>query len=74
MDVTPIEAEQDHLRTLKEMEGLMAAKRHTPEGDRLDVLTTLVEAWEARHYPLDDPDPVVAIRCQMEQHWTGGGR
>jgi len=46
----------------------MAAKRHTPEGDPLDVLTTLVEAREARHYPLDEPDPVAAIRYHMDQH------
>lgn len=74
MESMPIKTKRDYLRTLKEIEGLMAAKRHTPEGDRLDVLTTLVEAREARHYPLDEPDPVAAIRCQMEQHWTGGGR
>ena len=45
----------------------MTAQRNTPEGDRLDVLVTLVEAWEARHYPLDPPDPVAAIRYHMEQ-------
>ena len=59
---------RDHRRALKEIEGLMAAKRNTPEGDRLDVLVTLVEAWEAKHYPLDLPDPVAAIRYHMEQH------
>ena len=53
---------------LKEIEGLMTAKRNTPEGDRLDVLVTLVEAWEAKHYPLDLPDPVAAIRYHMEQN------
>ena len=46
----------------------MAAKRHTPEGDRLDVLTTLVEAREARHYPLDEPNQIAAIRYHMDQH------
>ena len=45
----------------------MTARRDTPEGDRLDVLVTLVEAWEAKHYPLDLPDPVAAIRYHMEQ-------
>jgi HTH-type transcriptional regulator/antitoxin HigA len=44
----------------------MAARRNTPEGDRLDVLVTLVEAWEAKHYPLDLPDPVEAIKYHME--------
>ena len=45
----------------------MSAKRGTPEGDRLDVLVTLVEAWEAKHYPLDLPDPVAAIKHHMDQ-------
>ena len=68
MDIAPIKTKRDHARTLKEIEGLMTAKRSTPEGDRLDVLVTLVEAWETRHYPLDLPDPVAAIRYHMEQN------
>ena len=68
MDITPIKTKRDHARALKEIEGLMTAKRNTPEGDRLDVLVTLVEAWEAKHYPLDLPDPVAAIRYHMEQN------
>jgi HTH-type transcriptional regulator / antitoxin HigA len=43
------------------------AKRGTPEGDRLDVLGTLVEAWEAKHHPLDLPDPIEAIKYHMDQ-------
>lgn len=66
MDIAPIKTKRDYRRTLKEIEGLMTARRNTPEGDRLDVLVTLVEAWEARHYPLDFPDPVAAIRHHME--------
>ena len=58
MDIKPIRTKRDYRRALREIEGLMEAKRGTPEGDRLDVLVTLVEAWEARHYPLDLPDPV----------------
>ena len=68
MEIAPIKTKRDYQRTLKEIEGLMTAKRDTPEGDRLDVLVTLVEAWEARHYPLDLPDPVAAIRYHMEQN------
>ena len=68
MDIAPIKTKRDYRRTLKEIEGLMTARRNTPEGDRLDVLVTLVEAWEAKHYPLDFPDPVAAIRHHMEQH------
>jgi HTH-type transcriptional regulator/antitoxin HigA len=46
----------------------MAAKRNTPDGDRRDVLVTLVEAWERQHYPIDLRDPVAAIRYHMGQH------
>ena len=67
MNIAPIKTKRDYRRTLKEIEGLMTAQRNTPEGDRLDVLVTLVEAWEAKHYPLDLPDPVAAIRYHMEQ-------
>src|SRR5712691_11392040 len=67
MDMAPIKTHRDYRRALKEIEGLMAAKRNTPEGDRLDVLVTLVEAWERQHYPIDLPDPVAAIRYHMDQ-------
>jgi HTH-type transcriptional regulator/antitoxin HigA len=66
MDIKPIKSERQYRRALKEIEGLMAAKRGTPQGDRLDVLVTPVEAWEAKHYPLDLPDPVEAIKYHME--------
>jgi HTH-type transcriptional regulator/antitoxin HigA len=66
MDITPIKTKRDHARALEEIEGLMDAKRGTPDGDRLDVLVTLVEAWEARHDPLDLPDPIAAIKYHME--------
>lgn len=68
MNIAPIKSQRDYWRTLKDIEGLMAARRNTPEGDRLDVLVTLVEAWERKHYPLDLPDPVEAIRFHMEQN------
>ena len=67
MDITPIKTKRDHHRALKEIEGLMDARRGTPEGDRLDVLVTLVEAWEAKHYPIGLPDPIAAIKYHMEQ-------
>ena len=67
MDVQPIKTKRDYLRSVKAVERLMNAKRGTPEGDRLDVLVTLVEAWEAKHYPIDLPDPVEAIKYHMEQ-------
>ena len=67
MNVAPIKTTRDYRRALEEIEGLMQARRRTPEGDRLDVLVTLVEAWEAKHYPIDLPDPVAAIKYHMEQ-------
>jgi len=67
MDIAPIKSQRDYRRVLKEVEGLMSARRHTPEGDRLDILVTLVEAWERKHYPMDLPDPVEAIKYHMEQ-------
>src|SRR5712691_6409913 len=67
MDVTPIKTKRDYRRALKQIEALMDAKRGTLEGDRLDVLVTLVEAWEAKNYPIDLPDPIEAIKYHMEQ-------
>jgi HTH-type transcriptional regulator/antitoxin HigA len=67
MEIKPIKNKRDYRCALKEIDGLMNAKRNTPEGDRLDVLVTLVEAWEAKHYPIDLPDPIEAIKFHMEQ-------
>jgi HTH-type transcriptional regulator/antitoxin HigA len=67
MDIKPIRTKRDYEAALVEIERLMTAKRNTPEGDRLDILVTLVEAYEARHFPLDLPDPVEAIKFVMEQ-------
>jgi len=67
MDVKPIKTKRDYEAALKTIERLMDSKRGSAEGDRLDVLVTLVEAYEARHFPLDLPDPVAAIKFVMEQ-------
>lgn len=67
MDIRPIRNEVDYRATLQEIEALMMAGPNTPEGERLDVLTTLVEAWERNHYPIDLPDPIAAIRFVMDQ-------
>lgn len=66
-DVKPIRTEADHERALAEVEGLWGARSGTPKGDRLDVLATLIDAYEAEHHPIDPPDPVEAIRFRMEQ-------
>ena len=67
MNIKPIRNDADYRAALKEVEGLMAAELDTPEGERLDVLVTLIEAYERKHYPLDLPDPVEAIKFEMEQ-------
>ena len=67
MMIKPIRTRADHRKALKEIEGLMSARPRTPRGERLDVLVTLVEAWERKHEPMDLPDPVEAIKFRMEQ-------
>ena len=66
-EVRPIRTKRDYESALKEVERLWGAKAGTSEGDRLDVLATLVDAYEAEHYPMDPPDPVEAIKFRMEQ-------
>jgi HTH-type transcriptional regulator/antitoxin HigA len=65
--IKPIKSEADYRRALREIDRLMDARKNTPEGDRLDVLTTLVTAWEQKHYPIEAPDPIEAILFAMEQ-------
>jgi HTH-type transcriptional regulator / antitoxin HigA len=65
--IRPIRSERDYEKTLAEVESLWGKKCGTPEGDRLDVLATLIDAYEAEHHPMDPPDPVEAIRFRMEQ-------
>ena len=67
MEIRPIKSETDYEATLKEIEGLMSAEPDSPQGDRLDVLVTLVEAYEREQYPIGFPDPVEAIKFRMEQ-------
>ena len=67
MDIKPIRTKADHRAALKEIERLMSARPGTPEGDRLDVLAILVEAWEKKRYPMELPDPVEAIKFRLEQ-------
>jgi len=67
MQINPIITKADHRAALKEIESLMTAKSGTSQGERLDVLVTLVEAHERKHYPLDLPDPIEAIKFRMEQ-------
>jgi HTH-type transcriptional regulator / antitoxin HigA len=66
-EVRPIRSKRDHAAALKEVERLWGAKAGTRNGDRLDVLVTLIEAYEEEHYPIDPPDPIEAIKFRMEQ-------
>ena len=66
-DIKPIRTKRDHEAALAEVERLWGSKLGTAEGDRLDVLATLIEAFEDIHYPMDPPDPIEAIKFRMEQ-------
>src|SRR5213593_3715415 len=66
-DVKPIRAKKDYEAALREVERLWGAKAGTTDGDRLDVLATLIDAYEGQHYPMDPPDPVEAIKFRMDQ-------
>jgi len=67
MDIYPIKTEADYQAAVVDVEALWGAEPDTPDGDRLDVLMTLVEAYEARNYLIDPPDPIAAIMFRMEQ-------
>lgn len=71
MEIKPIRTKADYRATLKEVETLMQAEPGTADGERLDVLATLVEAYERKHFPMDLPDPVEAIKFRMEQSGLG---
>jgi HTH-type transcriptional regulator/antitoxin HigA len=67
MDIRPIRTQADYRAALKEAERLWQAGPGTPEGDQVEVLSILIEAYEAKHHPIPDPDPIAAILFMMEQ-------
>ena len=67
MNIKPIKNERNYTDALSKIEKLMSAKPNTPEMDELEVLTTLVEAYEEQFYKIDAPDPIEAIKFRMEQ-------
>ena len=67
MQIRPIKTDADHTAALREIERLWGAPERTAEGDRLEVLTTLVEAYEQSRFPMDAPDPIEAIKFRLEQ-------
>jgi HTH-type transcriptional regulator/antitoxin HigA len=67
LDVRPIRTKADHRWALKEVERLWEADPGTPDGDRVDILVTLIEAYEEKHFPISPPDPIAAIEFMLEQ-------
>jgi len=67
MEIRPIKTEQDYQSALSRIEDLWGAKKNTPKGDEFDLLVTLVESYEMKHYPIAPPDPIDAIKFRMEQ-------
>lgn len=67
MDIKPIKTETDYNNSIKRIEELWGAKKDSAEGDELDLLCTLVESYEMRHFPISAPDPIDAIQFRMEQ-------
>jgi len=67
MHLKPIRTDADHEAALKEIERLWNAEEGTADGDRLEILSTLVEAYEEAHFPMDMPDPIEAIKFRLEQ-------
>ena len=67
MDIHPIRTERDHARALRQVERLWGARVGTPDAEKLEVLLTLVDAYEAKHHTIDPPDPIEAICFRMEQ-------
>lgn len=67
MDIKPIKSDSDYEAAVAEIERLMDAQPGSPDEDRLDVLATLVAAYDQEHFPIEAPDPISAIECQMEQ-------
>jgi len=68
MNIKPIKTEADYEAALMRVGELMEAQADTPEGDELDILAALIEHYEAKHYPIDAPDPIEAIKFRMEQY------
>ena len=67
MNIKPIKTKKDYKEALKKIEELFDAKPNTPDGDLLEILVTLVEAYEQKHFYIPPPDPIEAIKFRMEQ-------
>ena len=67
MTIKPIKTEEDYTAAVAEIESLFEIEKSDEDYDRLDVLATLVEAYEAKHYPIGPPDPIAAIEYELEK-------
>ena len=67
MEIKPIKTEADYEQALHRVEELWDAPKGSPQGDELDILATLIDAYESNHYPIDLPDPIEAIRFRLDQ-------
>ena len=67
MEIRPIKTEKDYNSALSRIDKFWGVKKDTPEGDEFDLLVTLVESYELKHYPIAPPDPIEAIKFRMEQ-------
>ena len=74
IDIKPIRSDADHAAALAEVERLWGAESGTPNGDRLEVLATLIQAYEERYFPMNTPDPIEAIKFRMEQQVSPNGK
>ena len=85
MDIKPIKRDADYERVLRRVEELWDSPEGSPESDELEILTTLIEAYDREHYPIDLPDPIEAIKFRLEQtgkdsraliecHWPADAR
>jgi HTH-type transcriptional regulator/antitoxin HigA len=67
MDIRPIKTEEDYHESIRKIEDLWGAKKDSDQGDELELLITLVESYELKHFPIAPPDPIDAIKFRMEQ-------
>ena len=67
MEIKPIKTEKDYNGAIQRIEQLWGAKKNSPDGDEFDLLCTIVEAYEIKHFPILPPDPIDAIVFRMEQ-------
>jgi HTH-type transcriptional regulator / antitoxin HigA len=66
MEIHPIRTAEDHAAAVRRIEALWGAEPNTPGGDELDVLATLVDAYEAEHFPIENLDPIDTIQAHMD--------